>query len=194
MTVEPAVTRLRHQVPLLAWLVLVWILLWGTWSWANVVSGVVVALVVTVFLPLPHVVGGVRLRPLPLLAFLGGFTTDLVVSAAQVAWLTLRPGGAERSAIVQVQLRTDSDLLLAMVAESLSLVPGSIVLDLDREQKLITLHLLGVRDLDAVAREKERVLATEDRMVRAFGSAADVAALDADPHQPERRPAGRRTP
>ena len=194
MTVEPAVTRLRHQIPLLIWLVLVWILLWGTWSWANVISGVVVALVVTVLLPLPHVVGGTRLRPLPLLAFLGRFAADLVVSAAQVAWLTLRPGGAGMSAIVQVQLRTDSDLLLTMVTESLSLVPGSIVLDLDREQRLITVHLLHVRDLDAVAREKEGVLATEDRLVRAFGSAAEIAALDAAPDQPERRAAGRRTP
>jgi multicomponent Na+:H+ antiporter subunit E len=95
---------------------------------------------------------------------------------------------------VQVQLRTDSDLLLTMVAESLSLVPGSLVLDLDRVQRLITLHLLPTRDLDAVAREKENVLAVEDRLVRAFGSPADVAALDAGPDQPERRPAGERTP
>ena len=32
--------RLRHQFPLLVWLVLVWILLWGTWSWANLICGV----------------------------------------------------------------------------------------------------------------------------------------------------------
>ncbi len=32
MTVEPAATRLRHQVPLAVWLVVVWMLLWGTWS------------------------------------------------------------------------------------------------------------------------------------------------------------------
>jgi multicomponent Na+:H+ antiporter subunit E len=194
VSVEPAVTRLRHQIPLLVWLVLVWILLWGTWSWANVISGVAMALVVTVLLPLPHVVGGTRVRPLAALHFLGRFVVDLVVSGAQVAWLTVRPGGAGRSAIVRVQLRTDSDLMLTMVAEAVSLVPGSLVLDLDREERLITVHLLGVSDLDAVAREKEGVLATEDRLVRAFGSAAEIAALDAAPDQPERRPMGRGTP
>ena len=194
MTVEPAVTRLRHQIPLLVWLVLVWILLWGTWSWANLLSGLLVALVVLVLLPLPHVVGGVRLRPVPLLVFVGHFVVDLAVSGAQVAWLALRPGSAGRSAIVQVQLRTDSDLLLTMVAEALSLVPGSLVLDLDRVERLITLHLLHVRDLDAVAGEKEDVLAVEDRLVRAFGSAAEVAALDAGADQLERRPVGERTP
>jgi len=176
--VEPAVTRLRHQIPLVAWLVLVWILLWGTWSWANVLSGLVVALAVLVLLPLPHVVGGVRVRPVPLLVFLGHFTVDLLVSAAQVAWVAVRPGGVQQSAIVRVQLRADSDLILTMVAEATSLVPGSLVLDLDREERLITVHLLHVDDEEAVAREKEDVLRTEIRLVRAIGSAADLAALE----------------
>ena len=178
MTVEPAATRLRHQVPLVVWLVLVWMLLWGSWSWANLLSGLVVALVVLVLLPLPHVVGGVRVRPVPLLVFLGHFVVDLVVSGAEVAWQTLRPRGVDRTAIVRVQLRVDSDLLLTMVAEAISLVPGSLVLDLDREQRVMTLHLLPVRDRDDVERKRAHVLVVEERLVRAFGSAEDVAALE----------------
>ena len=68
MTAAPAPSGLRHQLPLLVWLVVVWILLWGTWSWANVVSGVVVGLLVMLLLPLPPVVGGTRVRPLSLAA------------------------------------------------------------------------------------------------------------------------------
>ena len=178
MSVEPTATRLRHQVPLVAWLVLVWMLLWGTWSWANLLSGLLVALTVLTLLPLPHVVGGARVRPLPLLVFLGHFTVDLFTSGAEVAWQALRPGGVRRTAIVQVQLRADSDLLLTMVAEATSLVPGSLVLDLDREQRVMTLHLLPVRDRADVARKKAHVLVVERRLVQAFGSAADLAALD----------------
>ncbi|SET53335.1 Na+/H+ antiporter subunit E [Geodermatophilus poikilotrophus] len=178
MTVEPAATRLRHQVPLAVWLVVVWMLLWGTWSWANLLSGSVVALTVLTLLPLPHVVGGARVRPLPLLVFLGHFVVDLFASGAEVAWQALRPGGVGRTAIVQVQLRADSDLLLTMVAEATSLVPGSLVLDLDREHRVMTLHLLPVRDLEGVARKKANVLVVEERLVRAFGSPADLAVLD----------------
>ncbi len=180
MTVEPAATRLRHQVPLMAWLVLVWMLLWGTWSWANLLSGLVVALVLLVLLPLPHVVGSTRLRPLPALVLLGHFAVDLVVSAAEIAWTALRPGGPVRAAIVQVQLRVDSDLLLTMVAEAVSLVPGSLVLDLDREQRVMTLHVLPARDRADVERKKAHVLVVERRLVRAFGSAEDLAALEQD--------------
>ena len=180
MTVEPAATRLRYQGPLIAWLVLVWMLLWGTFSWANLLSGLVVALVLLALLPLPHVVGGARVRPLPLLVFLGHFLSDLVVSGAEVAWQTLRPGGVRSTAIVQVQLRVDSDLLLTMVAEATSLVPGSLVLDLDREQRVITLHLLPARDLADVERKKAHVLVVEGRLARAFGSADDIAAVERD--------------
>jgi multicomponent Na+:H+ antiporter subunit E len=178
---ERLVHQLRHQLPLLVWLVLVWMLLWGTWSWANLISGTVLALVVTVLLPLPPVVGGIRFRPLGLLAFVGYFSVDLVRSAALVAWQTLRPGGIGHSAIISVQMRTDSDLLLTIVAESLTLVPGSVVIDMDRQRRTLSLHILHVRDLADVERRRAAVLAEEERVVRAFGSPEEIAALALPP-------------
>jgi multicomponent Na+:H+ antiporter subunit E len=182
-------SRLRHQSTLLAWLVLVWMLLWGTWSWANLISGLAVALLVTTLLPLPPVVGSTRVHPAALAVYVGSFLADVVVSAAQVAWRTLSPSGVRRSAIIQVEMRTDSDLLLTVIAESLSLVPGSIVIDLDREAQTLALHVLHVEDMAAVERARERVLAMEDRVVRALGRPEEIAALDRAP-----RPGGRRTP
>jgi multicomponent Na+:H+ antiporter subunit E len=181
VTVEPAGPRLRHQLPLVAWLVVVWILLWGTWSWANLLSGLAVALGVMLLLPLPSVVGGTRVRPLPLVRYVGNFLVDLFVSGAEVAWQALRPSGVQQGAIVRVPLRADSDLLLTIVAETVSLVPGSLVLDLDREERVISVHLLQVDDLADVARQKADVVAIEERVVRAFGSAEDIAELERAP-------------
>jgi multicomponent Na+:H+ antiporter subunit E len=173
--------RLRHQLPLLIWLVLVWNLLWGTWSWANLISGTVLALAATVLLPLPPVVGSTRVRPVALLRFAGWFLLDLVVSAAQVAWQTMRPSGIRNGAILSVRLRTDSDLLLTIVAEATALVPGSLVIDLDREGLALAVHVLHVSDHEDVERRRLSVLATEERVVRAFGSAEEIAALDPEP-------------
>ncbi len=183
---ERLLHQLRHQLPLLLWLVLVWMLLWGTWSWANLISGAVLALAVTVLLPLPPVVGGTLLHPVGLVVFVGYFFADLVRSAALVAWQTMRPGGIEHSAIIRVQMRTDSDLLLTIVAESLTLVPGSVVIDMDRQRRTLSLHILHVRDLDDVERRRAGVLAEEERVVRAFGSPAEIAALA---HPPGEAPA-----
>jgi multicomponent Na+:H+ antiporter subunit E len=179
--------QLRHQLPLLGWLVLVWMLLWGTWSWANLISGTVLAVAVTVLLPLPPVVGGTRLHPVGLLIFLGHFFLDMVLSAAQVAWQTIRLRALGRSAIIRVQMRSDSDLLLTIVAESLTLVPGSVVIDMDRGERTLSLHILHVRNLADVERRRAAVLAEEERVVRAFGSTDEIAALA---HAPGGMPAG----
>ena len=185
--------RIRHQLPLLLWLVLVWTLLWGTWSWANLFTGILVALGVTLLLPLPPVVGGARVRPVALVLFLGHFVADLVSSGALVAWQTIRPQGIDRSAIIKVQLRTDSDLLLTILAESLTLVPGSMVIDMDRERRTLALHVLHVEDEGEVERQRASVLAQEERVVRAFGSPDEIAALDLAPGE-SAPDTGRRTP
>ena len=179
MTVEPAATghRFQHQLPLLVWLVLVWNLLWGTWSWANLLGGATLALVVTLLLPLPPAVGGARLHPRAFVVFVGWFVVDLVTSAALVAWQTVRPRGIGRSAIIRVQMRTDSDLLLTILTESLTLVPGSMVIDMDRERRTLSLHVLHVEDERDVERQRSSVLDQEERVVRAFGSVEDIAAL-----------------
>lgn len=171
-----------RQLPLLGWLVLVWMLLWGTWSWANLLSGALVAVLVARLLPLPPVTEHARLRPLAVLRFLGRFLLDLARSSAEVGWAAVRPGGGPvRAAIIEVQLRTDSDLLLTVIAETLTLVPGSLVLDVDRRRSVLLMHVLPVRTEADVEEQRRSVLAVEERVVRAFGSAREIAALDRTP-------------
>jgi multicomponent Na+:H+ antiporter subunit E len=191
---DVALRRLRDQLPLLVALVLVWNLLWGTWSWANLISGAVIAVAVTWLLPLPPVSDGLAFHPAALLRYLTRFVLDLATSSVQVAWAALRPRGLDAGAVITVDLRTDSDLLLTLITESLCLVPGSIVIDLDREERTIALHLLSVRDLAAVERQRAEVLATEERVVRAFGTDADIAALDRPAGRTPDRPEERTTP
>src|SRR4051794_3324598 len=109
MSPESPRGRWRSRLPALLWLVLVWNLLWGTWSWANLITGLFLALLVTTLLPLPPEAGGLRFRPWPALVYAVRFLLDLVVSCAQVAVLAFRPT-APRGAIVAVPVRTDNDL------------------------------------------------------------------------------------
>ncbi len=167
-----------RQLPLVAWLVLLWVLLWGTWSWANVLSGLLVAVLVTWFLPLPPVVEHARFRPLPVLRLVAWFVRDLLVSSVQVALLSLRPA-PPRAAVVGVQLRTESDLLLTLITQVVNLVPGTLVLDVDRTSRRLLVHvLLRTGGEDEVERHRRDVVVVEERVVRAFGSAREVAALD----------------
>ncbi|HEV7626222.1 MAG TPA: Na+/H+ antiporter subunit E, partial [Streptomyces sp.] len=62
-------------------LTVVWVLLWGDLSVANVLTGIVVGIVVCVIFPLPPIETGVRLRPIGILRFAVRFTLDMIVSS-----------------------------------------------------------------------------------------------------------------
>lgn len=162
---------LRRLVPA-AWLVLVWVLLWGTFSWANLISGVVVAAFVMWLFPLPHVPGSGWLRPGAALRFLAGFVAEMVRSSLQVARQSLRPGPPIRSSVVEVRLASGSEFVIAMMVETLCLIPGSVVIGVRPAQGLIYAHVLGVDDDVAVADFRAQCARWEASLVRALGRPA----------------------
>ncbi|MCD2192646.1 Na+/H+ antiporter subunit E [Actinomycetospora endophytica] len=147
----------RPQVLRVLWLTLVWILLWGTFSWANLIGGLVVAVGVLVVFPLPAVTSGGRVRPLALLRVVLDVARDLAVSSVQVAWQSVRPGPPIRSSIVAVEVPDDSELLMALLVECLSLVPGSVVVEASAAERTLWAHVLGVEDDAGVERFRRQV-------------------------------------
>lgn len=166
--------RVVRRLPLVAWLVLVWVLLWGTYDVGTVFFGFVVAVLVVVVFPAPPIATNIVLRPLRIVQLLFFLTVDLVFSTARVAWQALRQGPRARAGIVEVTLVTDSDHLTAMVANAVSLAPGTFVLQIDRANRICYVYQLGMRasEADSVRRS---VLKWERRVVRAVGSAEEVA-------------------
>lgn len=161
------------------WLVVLWVLLWGRVTPGLVVSGLVVGTIAVALFPLPPLAIEGRVRPLAALAFGARFAWDVVRASVQVASLAFRRDQEAPTAVVGIPLVTRSDLLLTLVSEVYSLVPGSLVVEVDRHDAIVYLHLIGVRDLDDVERERRRARETEARMIRAFGSPADRTALEA---------------
>ncbi|WP_433783867.1 Na+/H+ antiporter subunit E [Actinomycetospora sp. CA-101289] len=162
---------LRRAVPVV-WLVVVWVLLWGTFSWANVLGGLAVALVVLLVFPLPSAPGRGWPRPVPALRVIGRFVADLVVSSLQVAAQSLqavRPGRDIRSSVVAVQLASSSEFVMAMVTEVLTLVPGSVVIEARPDERMLYAHVLGADDEAAVAAFREQVAQLEADIVAALG-------------------------
>ncbi|WP_369931394.1 Na+/H+ antiporter subunit E [Plantactinospora sp. BC1] len=168
--------RWRDHLITVGWLVTVWSLLWGEFSVGNLLSGVLAAVVILVFLPLPRVTFGGRLRPLALAEFVGRFVVELVVASVQVGWVALRPG-RPRNAIIAIRLRVRTDLNLALTAEVLSLVPGTLIVEADRETGTLYVHVLDVRGAEDLARSRERILGLEARLVRAVGSGTELRLL-----------------
>jgi multicomponent Na+:H+ antiporter subunit E len=173
--------RWRDRFVAAAVLVVVWMLLWGVFSWANLISGLAVSAVVLAVFPLPPVTFAGRPRPLGLLRFALRFVADLVQASAQLSWLAFRVGHQPRSAIIRVPLRVCSDLVLTLTGEAVSLVPGSLIVDTDQASTTLYIHVIGVPDRAAVERFRSTVYEVEARIVRAIGSDAEIRQLDSEP-------------
>lgn len=156
------------RVWVVCWLILVWILLWGTFSAANVLSGLLVALVITLLLPLPAVPVEGRVHPLSLLRLLVTVGYYLVLSSVQIAFLAMRPGPPPLSAVLRAHLAVKSDLVLALAVNIFNLIPGSIVLEIDQSRRMLYMHVIDVGNERAVARFYAQVSQVERLLVRAF--------------------------
>lgn len=180
--------RRRDQAVALGWLVVAWLLLWGDVSWGNVLTGLAIGAAVLFFFPLPPVTFGGRLRPGPLLVLAGTFVGELVSASMHVAAVALRPGYRPRGGIIAVPLRVRTDLNLALTAEVISLVPGTLILDIDRTRGVLYVHVLDVRGPEDLTGSRDRVLAVERRIVRAVGSPTEVRQLDTEPVERRNHP------
>ncbi|AOS65577.1 Na+/H+ antiporter subunit E [Actinoalloteichus hymeniacidonis] len=185
----------RHawlRLPLIIWLAVVWVLLWGTLDVPTAVAGLTVAIVVVVAFPMPAIATRLRLRPLRLLYLLVWVLADLLTSALQVAWESVRFGPRTKAAIISVPVPSDIDHVVVAAANLVSLGPGKFVLQIDRAQRVFYVYALGLRDSSHLAKVRGEVLALQRLVILALGSDEDVAAMQASTSaQPaESKPAG----
>ena len=139
---------------------------------ANLLAGAVMGAVVLTVLPMPRVIVGVRLHPARFVVLFVRFLRDVVVASFQVAWLTVRPREVPRSSVVTIQLRSRNELFQTVVGEMMSLVPGSLVVDLDAETGRLSMHLLDVETRRQADDFRRRVLDQEQRVLQALAAKA----------------------
>src|SRR6218665_2516159 len=160
------------QLPFLAWLVVLWMLLWAQFTLLSFVTGLIVAIFVTRSFRLPTVElsGRVNLWYLLILGvqFLFVVMRAALAVAAQVFDFGRQPG----TAIIPVPLKYADDLIMTHVSVASSLVPGSLVVEADRDRRVLYLHVIGVRSMADVEKQRAGILEWEKRIVRALGDPA----------------------
>lgn len=166
-------SRRARSVVLGAWLTLVWTALWGDARPPTMVAGAVVAaLVIALSGPAPPAPEPLRVRPLAVLRLGGWFAVKLVEANLLVSREVVTPSNAIREAVVAVRLHTASEGLVTLVANMISLTPGTLVLEIEHTepQPVLYVHVLHLK---TVAAARADVHDLECRVMRAFG-AADV--------------------
>ncbi|MFD5214081.1 Na+/H+ antiporter subunit E [Microbacterium sp. NPDC058345] len=167
------------QLPFMLWLIVLWMLLWHQFTVLAAITGLLVAIFVTrVFrLPTVELVGRVNLWYS--LLFVGQFLTAVVAGAVSVTMQVFDVRRQPGSAIVEVPLRYADDIITTHVAVTSSLIPGSLVVESDRDRRILYLHVIGVRNRAEVDAFRDEVLRWERRIIRAVGTPAQYRALKA---------------
>lgn len=176
MTARDRIRNLAgEQLPTALLLTVIWILLWGRAGFVEIVGGFLVAVVALTVFPLPPLHFSGTIRPVALARLIGRFAFDLVHASIEVARLVLRIGALPVNAIIGVELYAESDLYRTLTAELVSLVPGSLVLEVSPSHSTIYVHLLGVVTMDDVERARAGVHDQERRLMEAIASDSELA-------------------
>jgi multicomponent Na+:H+ antiporter subunit E len=169
---------LRQELPLLVWLVIVWGALWQDFSPGNLLFGALLAIAVARLFYLPPVELSGRFNVLRAVPFAAAFLGKVVAASCQVFYLAVAQGPKVTNAVVAVPLRSHSDLMVTATGHVISLIPGSLVVEVDRSTSTLYIHGLNVRNGEDVIRLRKEVRAIEAGLIRIMGTKEELAALN----------------
>ena len=140
-----------------------WCALFGTFELGTFVSGFLLAFV-ALSLSSPMFGQTAYFRRVLLSARLGAyFLYELTVSGLQVAWDVITPGHQSRPGIIAVPLDIEEPVQITVLANLISLTPGSLSLDVSPDGTTLYVHEMFLDDPDETRR---RIKEGFERLVR----------------------------
>jgi multicomponent Na+:H+ antiporter subunit E len=136
-------------------LAIIWAAITGGLTLPNIILGAAVAALALIFLrDRFRSKGGVG-RALRLLSLGLFFLRELILSAISVAGWVLRPNAAAAMspAIIAFPLTVTRDLEITLLANLITLTPGTLSIDVSADRKTLYVHALDCRDPAALSQQ-----------------------------------------
>jgi multicomponent Na+:H+ antiporter subunit E len=86
------------------------------------------------------------------LMLIGYFLKELFVSNMRVMWDVITPRHTSRPGIIGVPLDAETDLEIMLVANLISLTPGTLSIDLSGDHKILYVHVMFLDDVEQTRR------------------------------------------
>lgn len=169
-----------QKLPLLVWLVVVWGSLWQDFSAGNLIFGALIAIAVSQIFYLPPIELSGRFNVLRAVTFALWFLKEVTVASFQVLFWAIAKGPRIRNAVIAVPLRSPSDLLMTAVGHVLSLIPGSLVVEVDRGCATLYVHAMNAPTLESAAKVRHGIQNIEARLIRVMGTKEELAMVKAE--------------
>jgi multicomponent Na+:H+ antiporter subunit E len=168
----------RSSVAIAVMMLAIWVLAWGSASWANVASGVVVVAALLIVVPdARRPEGRLVVRSVPLARLVVRYLRDVVVSNAQITREVLRPRPRLSTAIVRVPLAGCTTEALTVIANLVAMTPGETPIEVEADPPVMYVHVLRFTSADEVRRG---IWGLRDQVLEAFGTDEAIAAARAE--------------
>lgn len=96
----------------------------------------------------------------------GYFLYELVMSNFKVMWEIITPRHSSRPGIIGIELAARTDLEIMLVANMISLTPGTLSLDLSDDRRVLYVHFMFLEDPEEARRDLKEGL--ERRVLEAL--------------------------
>lgn len=83
------------------------------------------------------------------------FTKELVVSNLEIIYYVITPGLQFQSAVLELPLDVKSDFAITLLANLITLTPGTLTLDISTDKRFLYFHAINVPDGDIVAAKRK---------------------------------------
>jgi multicomponent Na+:H+ antiporter subunit E len=132
---------------------MVWLALTGSLLISNVVIGILAALLTAfvtggIFTKSPTSFLHIKRYAIFFFEYLPVFLYEVLKANIDVAYRVLHPDIPINPGIVKVKTTLRSDAAITMLANSITLKPGSLTLDIDQENGILYVHWIQVLDAD----------------------------------------------
>lgn len=161
---------LTHHLFLFLVLLFLWVLLTGSLAVDELLAGLVVAFVVS-FISAPYIAifDGVRYQPRALISvvlYLGYFFRELIRANFDLARRLLSPSLPISPELVEVRTELSSNLGQLLLANSITLTPGTLSVDLFDDRILV--HWIAAPEGVDLQRATEDIAAGFEKHIRGF--------------------------
>ncbi|QPK81177.1 Na+/H+ antiporter subunit E [Schaalia sp. ZJ405] len=157
----------RISPALSVWLLIVWLLVFNSVSPLTIVSGILVSLGVQILFPMPRVGTRWPVRVISVMILLARFLWDALMSGLHVAWIVLA-GKEPTTGIVRVDLHSNDPVHVTILSAMTSLIPGTIVVHIDRTSGRMYLHVLDLDGAGGPEGVRDQTERQEARILRAL--------------------------
>lgn len=134
-------------------LALVWALLSGEISQFSLITGFVLGYLVLGMMATQATEKSYFMKVRQTVAFALEFLKELAVSTYRVAYDILTPTHYMKPGVIAFPMRAETDAEITLLANVITLTPGTLSLDVSEDHKILYIHAMYVGDPDELRRE-----------------------------------------